>query len=158
MNFYIFLPKLLNMSLTGSIAIVCVLLLRLLLKKAPKVISYALWAVVLFRLLCPISVSSGFSLFGLMDAPTAESTVGTSSIQYVPEDLVHTEAPEAALPVPGVSETVNSTLPEGREQHAADPLEAPVAIGTYVWLAGFLAMVSYSVVSYLRLRRSLSDH
>ena len=47
MNFYTFVPKLLNMSLTASVAIVFVLLLRLMLKKAPKVISYALWAVVL---------------------------------------------------------------------------------------------------------------
>ena len=39
MNFYAFIPKLLNMSLTASVAIVFVLLLRLMLKKAPKVIS-----------------------------------------------------------------------------------------------------------------------
>ena len=54
MAFYTFLPKILNMSVTASVAIVFVLLLRLLLKKAPKVISYALWAVVLIRLLCPV--------------------------------------------------------------------------------------------------------
>lgn len=42
MFFYTFLPKLLNMSFTASVVIVLVLLLRLLLKKAPKVISYAL--------------------------------------------------------------------------------------------------------------------
>lgn len=43
MSFYTFMPTLLNMSLTASVAIVLVTLLRLLLKKAPKVISYALW-------------------------------------------------------------------------------------------------------------------
>ena len=155
MNFYTFLPKLLNMSLTGSVAIVCVLLLRLLLKKAPKVISYALWAVVLFRLLCPVSISSAFSLFGMMDAPAAETTVGISSIQYVPEDFVHTEYPEVALPLPGVSDTINSTLPQIREQLSADPLEAPVAIGTYVWLLGVLVMAAYSAVSYVRLKKKL---
>ena len=64
--FYTFLPNLLNMSLTASVVIVFVLLLRLLLKKAPKVISYALWGIVLFRLLCPISIESGLSLFGLL--------------------------------------------------------------------------------------------
>ena len=46
MSFYTFMPTLLNMSLTASVAIVLVTLLRLLLKKAPKVISYALWGVV----------------------------------------------------------------------------------------------------------------
>ena len=63
MSFYTFMPTLLNMSLTASVAIVLVTLLRLLLKKAPKVISYALWGVVLFRLLCPVSIGSDFSVY-----------------------------------------------------------------------------------------------
>ena len=155
MNFYAFIPKLLNMSLTASVAIVFVLLLRLMLKKAPKVISYALWAVVLFRLLCPVSIESSFSLFGLMDAPTTESTALTTSIEYVPENIVHTEYPAVALPVPGISDAINNTLPSGQEQLVADPLEAPTTIATYVWLAGVLVMAAYSVVSYRRLRQKL---
>ena len=155
MNFYAFIPKLLNMSLTASVAIVCVLLLRLMLKKAPKVISYASWAVVLFRLLCPVSIESSFSLFGLMDAPTAESTKLTTSIEYVPENIVHTEYPAVTLPVPGVSDAINNTLPSGQEQLVADPLEAPTTIATYVWLAGVLVMAAYSVISYRRLRQKL---
>ncbi len=155
MNFYMFLPKLLNMSLTGAIAIICVLLLRLLLKRAPKVISYALWIVVLFRLLCPVSITSNLSLFGLLDAPSTNTATGTSSLEYVPENIVHTEFPEVAIPVPGVSETINNTLPQGQEQLTADPLEAPVAIGTYVWLFGVMGMAVYSVISYVRLKRKL---
>jgi beta-lactamase regulating signal transducer with metallopeptidase domain len=57
------------MSLTAGIVIVLVLLTRLPLKKAPKIFSYALWAVVLFRLLCPISFSSDFSLLGASMIP-----------------------------------------------------------------------------------------
>ena len=155
MNFYTFLPKLLNMSLTGAIAIVCVLLLRLLLNKAPKVISYCLWAIVLFSLLCPGSVTSGLSLFGLLDAPSASTVTGTSSMEYVPENIVHTEYPAVTVPVPGVSETINNALPQGQEQLAADPLEAPVAIGTWVWFMGVLVMAGYSAVSYIKLKRKL---
>ena len=156
MNFYAFLPKLLNMSLTGSVAIICVLLLRLLLKKAPKVISYCLWAVVLFRLLCPVSITSGLSLFGLLDAPsTTSAVIGTSSIEYVPENIVHTELPEVKIPISGVSETNNSMLPQGQEQLVAEPLEAPVAIGTFVWLLGVLGMAVYSVIAYVRLKKKL---
>lgn len=155
MNFYAFIPKLLNMSLTASVAVVFVLLLRLALKKAPKVISYALWAVVLFRLLCPVSIESNFSLFGLLDAPTAESTDLTTSIEYVPENIVHTEYPAVTLPVPGVSDAINEALPQGEEQLRADPLEGPIFIATYVWITGILVMAAYSVVSYLRLRKKL---
>ena len=156
MSFYTFMPTLLNMSLTASVAIVLVTLLRLLLKKAPKVISYALWGVVLFRLLCPVSIGSDFSVYNLFDTPTEESGTATSIIEYVPSNIVHTEYPAVALPVPGISDAINETLPQGEEQLRADPLEGPIFVATYVWMAGVLAMVIYSIVSYIRLRRKLS--
>lgn len=156
MFFYTFMPKLFNMSLTASVAIVLVILLRLLLKKAPKVISYALWGVVLFRLLCPVSIGSSFSLYNLFDAPIEESGAVTSVIEYVPSNIVHTEYPSVALPVPGISDVINEALPQGQEQLVADPLEAPMSIATYVWMIGVLGMVIYSIVSYVRLRRKLS--
>jgi len=155
MSFYTFLPKILNMSLTASVAIVFVLLLRLLLKKAPKVISYALWGVVLIRLLCPVSIESGLSLFGLFDTPTASVTDRTSAVEYVPSNIVHTEYPEVVLPVPGVGEAITEVLPQGEEQLRADPMEAPVSISTYVWAGGVLIMAVYGFVTYLRLRRRL---
>ena len=156
MFFYTFMPKLFNMSLTASVAIVLVILLRLLLKKAPKVISYALWGVVLFRLLCPVSIGSNFSVYNLFDAPAQESGTITSVIEYVPSNIVHTEYPSVALPVPGISDVINDALPQGREQLVADPLEAPMSIATYVWMIGVLGMGIYSIVSYVRLRRKLS--
>lgn len=155
MFFYTFLPKLLNMSLTASVVILFVLLLRLMLKKAPKVISYALWGIVLFRLLCPVSVGSEFSLFGFLDTPVAQSGGMTSSIQYVPNDIVHAENPDVVLPLPPAGEAINGALPRGEEQLAADPLEAPMAIATYAWMAGVLAMAVYAATSYGRLRRKL---
>ena len=51
-----------GMSLTGSAVILFVLLARLALRRAPKISSYALWAVVLLRLLCPFALDSAFSL------------------------------------------------------------------------------------------------
>jgi len=155
MAFYTFLPKILNMSLTASVAIVFVLLLRLLLKKAPKVISYALWAVVLIRLLCPVSIESGLSLFGLFDTPTVDMTEHSSAVEYIPSNIVHTEFPEVVLPVPGVGEAITEVLPQGEEQLRADPLEGPIFIATYVWWGGILVMAIYGIVTYLRLRRKL---
>ncbi len=155
MAFYTFLPKILNMSLTASVAIIFVLLLRLLLKKAPKVISYALWAVVLIRLLCPVSIESGLSLFGLFDTPTVDMTEHSSAVEYIPSNIVHTEFPEVVLPVPGVGEAITEVLPQGEEQLRADPLEGPIFIATYVWWGGMLVMAIYGIVTYLRLRRKL---
>lgn len=144
-------PKLLNMSLTASVVIVFVLLLRFLLKKAPKIISYALWGLVLFRLLCPISLESGLSLFGLVHAPVTPSGTLTSSIEYIPSDLVQTESPSAVLPAPGMEETA----PQGVEQPVSDAAETPVVLAADIWVAGVLGMGLYGVISYLRLRRKL---
>ena len=71
--------KILNMSITGSIVIAVVLLARLFLKRAPKIYSYALWAVVLFRLLCPLSITAGLSVLKPIPVTT---TPGISAVSY----------------------------------------------------------------------------
>ena len=154
---YELLPRIWNMSIAASVVIVFVLAARLLLKKAPKVFSYALWSVVLFRLLCPFSIPTGFSLLALTDAPIRQTAAHTTQVQYVQPDLVHTEFPQVDLPVPGVSQAVNQALPQGEEQLVADPLEAPVALLTLGWMAGMALMAVYSVLSMLRLRRRLVE-
>ncbi len=69
----VILTKIFNLSITASIAILAVLMLRLLLCKAPKRFSYLLWGIVLFRLLCPISFSSPVSLWNLTDLSVKDS-------------------------------------------------------------------------------------
>lgn len=73
MWWYRLLPAILNMSLAGGIAVVFVILARIPLRKSPKIFSYALWAVVLFRLVCPVSFSSVFSVMGLLRVPAPEN-------------------------------------------------------------------------------------
>ena len=154
---YEWIPILLNMSLTASAVILCVLLVRLALRRAPRVFSYALWAVVLFRLLCPVSLTAGFSLLGLADVPVRAAAAHATVVEYVPQDVVHAPEPQVVLPVPdAVNDALNTALPQGAEQTAADPLEAPTAIAALVWLAGVLAMAGYSAVSLIRLRRRLA--
>ena len=52
----------LNMSLTGAFVISTICLVRLVLKKSPKIFLYCLWAVAGFRLALPFSIESVFSL------------------------------------------------------------------------------------------------
>lgn len=59
----------LNMSITASAAILLVLIARLALRRVPRAYSYALWSVVLFRLLCPFSFSSVLSLLPVNARP-----------------------------------------------------------------------------------------
>lgn len=147
---YELLPVILNMTLTASVVIVFVLLARLALRRAPRICSYALWLVVLFRLLCPVSLTADISLMGLLDTPVTEVTAHTSAAAYVPQDVVHDPTPTVDLPVPGIGEAVTDALPQGEEQAVADPLEAPMAIATLVWMAGAAAMVIYGAVSLVR--------
>ena len=109
----------------------------------------------LFRLLCPVSITTGFSLLGLFDAPVTATTTHTTAVEYIPQNVVHTPGAEVGLPVPGVHQAVNEVLPQGEEQMAADPPEAPVALATLAWMAGIGVMAAYSVASLLQLRRKL---
>lgn len=150
-----FLPKLLSMSLTASVAILFVLFLRLLLKRAPKIISYALWGIVLFRLLCPISIQSELSLFGLWNTPVAQNGVLTSQIEYVPVNIVRTEYNGTILPVSGMDDLAAGAPPQGEEQLKADSRKTPMVIASCIWMCGIMAMTFHAVISYIRLRRKL---
>ena len=155
-------PIVCNMSLTASVVILVVLAVRLLLRRAPKVFSYVLWAVVLFRLLCPVSVTSAVSLLGALGAPAQERTAVTSVVEYVPADIVRNMAP-AVTPLPQEpfpaepGENIVSTAPSVTQPAAApaSPLSGPVAVLTLTWLTGMALLLLYSVVSLLRLRRRL---
>ncbi len=72
-----------NMSITGSFAILIIILARLLLKKAPKVFSYALWFVAFFRLLVPVSFESVLSILPFNTTPLSLRICFTVETPYV---------------------------------------------------------------------------
>lgn len=143
--------RILNMSLTAGITIVAVLIIRLMLKRVPKIFSYALWAVVLFRLLCPFSFSSAVSLLGVLRAPAAEQ----GKIEYIPENIGLMEQPEMNLPVPAVENDVNESLSAADIGDSVNPMQIVTFIGACVWLFGIVIMLVYGVVTYLKLRNTL---
>lgn len=65
--------KVLNMSIAASVIIFLILVARIALKKAPKIFSYMLWGIVLFRLLCPVTLSTPVSVFNLMENSEGEN-------------------------------------------------------------------------------------
>jgi len=144
-----------NMSVTASVVILFVLLARLLLKRSPKLFSYALWAVVLFRLLCPVSIAAEFSLLGLLDAPAADATEHTTALEYVHQDVIDvpntkTNVPAVHTPV-GKHEDLQQAVPDASLAPTVDPL----TVAVIVWLAGMGAMAVYSTAALIRIRRRL---
>lgn len=140
--------RILNMSLTGSAVILCVLLARLALHKAPKKFSYALWAVVLFRLLCPVSLPSPVSLLELAKPQVSQSQGLTSSVSYQAVEYVY---PQAEMDLPEFSPQENTPSEEAPRKA---PL-SPMTVAAWVWLAGVGGLALYSGIGYLRLRRKL---
>ena len=140
--------KTLNMSLTGSIVIVVVLLTRLFLKRAPKIYSYALWAVVLFRLLCPLSITAGLSVLKPLPVTT---TPGISTVSYQPIAQSFWDG----IDVP--------TQDPSNLQEVIDPQKLPeekpsfLLTAMYIWLSGASVMALCGMVQYGVLRRGLTE-
>lgn len=138
--------KLLNMSIAASWLILAVVLLRLLLKKAPKWIVILLWGIVALRLVVPFSFESALSLI-----PSAE-TFNAHNIQY--------ETPAIHSGIPAVNNVVNPVLGETFAPNPAgsvNPLYVWTFIVSVIWCIGIAAMLLYAVISYVRVRRSVAE-
>ena len=127
-----------NMSLTASAVILCVLIVRLGLRKAPKVFSYALWVVVLFRLLCPVSVSVDVAVPGLAGSPVKAVSENVSRVEFL------TAGEEAALKPVGGQAAATALKETGPETEA---------VLAWVWLAGVGVMAVYGLGSLARLKK-----
>ncbi len=147
---YVFI-RILNMSLTSVFVILAVLLARFFLKKSPKIFSYALWGVVLFRLLCPVSFSSPFSLLGVLKAPVPSH----GQITYIPEHIALMEQPHIDLPGQTASNMINNSLPVGKTENSVYPMQLILSAGTVLWLTGLLLLFFYSIAAYGKLQKTL---
>lgn len=143
--------KILNMSITATAVMLFVCILRLVLKKMPKALSYALWSVVLFRLICPVSFPSSYSLlnaFKRWDIPASQS--GLAFVPNNVSDLVQT--PNT---LPTTTSTIIDNLP-------AVPDSIPafswfVYAAAILWITGIVVLLGFSIISYVKLNRRLSD-
>ena len=104
------LRQIINMSLTAGAVILVVLLARALLRRAPRWCSYALWSVVLFRLLCPVSISSALSMLNLARTPVSTGSGPITMVDYAGVIQQSAQAPQqpADLPVAAGSGAVQS--------------------------------------------------
>lgn len=148
--------RVLNMSLTGSYVILAVLVMRFLLKWAPKKYSYTLWLVTAFRLVCPVSIRSVFSIFAFLPERSAEaaSSVG-STITYIPSDIGFAAVPEVSTGIPILSDAVNRILPAATPMASVNPIQVWIFLGTVIWCVGIAVMLGWAVVSMLLLRKGV---
>ena len=137
--------KIMNLSISASWLILAVLVLRVVLKKAPKWVMPLLWGVVALRLVCLFSIESALSLI-----PSAET---------IPSEIV-TETREPVLYEQATLDIVtNPTLPSAAEVPVGvSRQQAQVDFNIYsvLWLAGMAALLVHALVSAGKLKKKLA--
>lgn len=137
--------KVVNISISAAWLILAVLILRIVLKKAPKWMHVLLWGIAAVRLLLPFSIESTWSLL-----PSAETipmniemdtTPAIDSGIYVIDRVVNPMISQSNTPAVGAS---------------ANPLQVTVALLSYIWAIGVAALLIYTVVSYWRLHSKVN--
>ena len=136
--------QILNMSFAASVVIVFVLGARVLLKKAPKIFSYALWGVVLFRLICPFSFEIIYSLIPVNLAP-------------ISQDILYSEVPEINTGIDIVDRAVNASLPPAASHASVNPMQILTVLGASLWICGIAVLLIYSIISLARLKAQLKN-
>ena len=138
--------SLLNTSITAGYLVIAVMLLRPILKKAPKYIRCILWGLVGLRLILPFSMESVLSLI-----PSAEP---------IPPEIVTSPAPVIHSGITFVNSAVNPVISQSfapAPEASVNPMQVVMAVAWNVWLLGVIAMVIYSLVSFFLLKRKLRE-
>lgn len=134
----------LNLSLYGSFAIVAVLILRFLLKKSPKSISYGLWLVVFLALILPVRIKTSYS----------PMPVGVESFQ---QEKLYQAVPQAESGISVVDDLIAERTPVRKLGEEVFPMERMVEGASVVWFAGTVILLGYGMISSWKLRKKLKN-
>ena len=138
--------KIINMSISASWLVLAVLMLRFVLKKAPKWVDVLLWGIVAVRLVFPFSIESALSLI-----PSAET---------ISPGIMMDNAPSVQTGIPAINNVINPVISSSLAPTpgaSANPLQIWIPILSIIWVIGVAALLLYTAVSYWRLRRKVSE-
>lgn len=136
--------KLANMSISASWLVLAILVLRLVLKKAPKWVNVLLWGIVAVRLICPFTIESALSLI--------------PSTQTIPMNIEMAAKPAIDSGVEVVNSMVNPMIAASFTPNpaaSANPLQIWIPLAAVIWFFGMVLMMSYTVISYWNLCRKV---
>ena len=136
--------KIVNMSISASWLVVAVLILRLVLKKAPKWVNVLLWGIVAVRLICPFSFESALSLI-----PSADT---------FPEKIISGPSFDVQTGITPIDNRINDYLGDRYFEGVTVPTNNGnnvMTILTIVWIIGILLLATYTIISYQRLNRKV---
>ena len=157
-----FFLEIVNMSISASWIVLAVLLLRLLLKKAPKWITVLLWSIVAVRLICPFSIESAMSL--IPSSETINTDIMVEGDSMLENDIVVEHKPLIDTGVSIINDAVNPIIeenfsPEPEMEPQGDismtPMQGIISILSWAWVGGMVVMLAYTVISYLRVKNKI---
>lgn len=135
--------KIVNMSISAGWIILAIILLRILLKKAPKWINCILWSIVGLRLVMPFSLESVFSLIPstetISKAPDSPRPYFESGLNIVDNQ---------------VNDYLRGNYFEGVSRPMGNFIDVTTVLGI-IWIVGIIALLVYTVISYVRLRKKI---
>lgn len=135
--------QVLDLSITASYVAIVVMIIRIFFRKSPKIFSFILWGVVLFRLVSPISFISEFSIFNLFNKS--------------PGDFQNISSVEGAS---AISQIISSSMNYNNENSISNSsvvavdlnlLENIFNISTIIWIIGIQVLLVIGIVSYIKL-------
>ncbi|MBQ7300108.1 MAG: M56 family metallopeptidase [Clostridia bacterium] len=143
--------RIVNISISASVFTAVILLLRPLLKKAPRWVYVLLWGLVALRLILPFSIESPVSLMPRTDWIIEESIQGqvpSADIEPLPD------TPPAAESTESGEQPVVTPAPPVTQPETDREVNIPFVLSC-VWMAGVVGMLAYTVISTHRLQKSL---
>ncbi|MGB4439308.1 MAG: M56 family metallopeptidase [Sedimentibacter sp.] len=143
----------LNMSITALVAAVLIIFFRWIFgNKLPRIFSYALWAIVLVRLLIPFSLPSMFSIFNAIPVP--ETIMSQSQQYYGTSNNITYSTDYGSIPqentVSDALNNINDSFPAATPEASVDPMQVIIFVISRIWLAGAAGLLSFSIFAYFR--------
>lgn len=150
-----FFLTVLNRSILAGVVIIAVIFVRFLFKKAPRVFSYALWLAVLFRLVCPFSFESSFGIIPNRQFIHSETFLSEKKAAVPSSQTQNHPADQAATDLSGVEPDIKTEENRSGGQYLSGE-RLLMRIAEIIWISGMVILAAYSLLSYIKLKKSLS--
>ena len=151
-----------QLSLTGSLFALAVMLVRGIFRRAPKWLFCLLWGIVALRLICPLSIESALSM--VPDNLASGQVITSAGKDYIGEvDIIYEGSTEYDAAVESGRQPIysdkGSYVVTQKDSYDAPPTveETVYPILTWIWLAGVVLMSAYTAVSYALLLRKMAE-
>lgn len=135
-----------NLSISASYLVLTIVLLRLIFKKIPKAFICIMWGLVALRLIFPFSIESFLSLI-----PSGET---------IPQNIIYSEKPQIHSGIYTLNSVINPMISDSlapNPQNSVNPAQVIAFIMSVVWLVGIAVMLSYAVISYVRISHRVKE-